>query len=177
MSYQPPSTSSMTSDRHDNHGLFDKWTLWAHLPHDTNWSMDSYRQIHTIETVENVVALVEHLPDALVRNCMLFMMREGIQPTWEDPRNRNGGCFSYKVTNKLVPTTWRNLMMVTACETAATQEQVSKDITGITISPKKNFCIVKIWMGSCKYQDPNSITGINGPAANGCIFKKQTPEY
>lgn len=176
MSYQPPS-ASMTSDRHDNHSLFDKWTLWAHLPHDTNWSMESYRQIHTIESVENVVALVEHLPDALVRNCMLFMMREGIQPTWEDPRNRNGGCFSYKVTNKLVPTTWRNLMMLTACETAATQEHVSKDITGITISPKKNFCIVKIWMGSCKYQDPNSITGINGPAANGCIFKKQTPEY
>ncbi len=175
MSYQPPRDMA-DSDRHE-HKLSDSWTLWAHLPHDTNWSMNSYKQIYTASSVEEIVAMAEHLPDALVRNCMLFMMRKGIQPTWEDPRNRNGGCFSYKVTNKIVPMTWRNLMMVTACETSAPESQVSGDITGITISPKKNFCIIKIWMGSCKYQNPHLITGISGPAANGCLFKKQTPEY
>ena len=28
-----------------NHKLFDKWVLWAHLPHDTDWSLDSYKKI------------------------------------------------------------------------------------------------------------------------------------
>ena len=30
---------------------------------------------------------------------MLFLMRDGIQPIWEDEKNRNGGCFSYKINN------------------------------------------------------------------------------
>ena len=161
----------------EEHSLFDSWTLWAHLPHDTDWSLKSYKSIYTYNTAEGTLAIAETLPDALVRNCMLFMMRKGIQPTWEDKRNRHGGCFSYKVTNKLVPSTWRNLMLSVAGETAANRAEVAGDITGITISPKKNFCIIKVWMGSCRFQNPDHITGVNGPAAQGCIFKKQTPEY
>jgi hypothetical protein len=161
----------------EEHSLFDSWTLFAHLPHDTDWSLKSYKSIHTYNTAEGTLAVAETLPDALVRNCMLFMMRKGIQPTWEDTRNRHGGCFSYKVTNKLVPSTWRNLMLSVAGETAANRADIAGDITGITISPKKNFCIIKVWMGSCRFQNPDHITGVNGPAAQGCIFKKQTPEY
>jgi len=25
------------------HNLSDKWTLWAHLPHDTDWRLESYK--------------------------------------------------------------------------------------------------------------------------------------
>ena len=25
--------------------LNNNWVLWAHLPHDTNWSLDSYKKI------------------------------------------------------------------------------------------------------------------------------------
>ena len=24
--------------------LYDKWVLWAHLPHDTDWSLRSYNK-------------------------------------------------------------------------------------------------------------------------------------
>ena len=159
------------------HSLESGWTLWAHLPHDTDWSNNSYKKISTVQTIEEVIVLVEALPDELVRNCMLFLMREGIMPTWEDKRNRNGGCFSYKVGNRTVPVTWKNLMLNCTGESATTKEEISKDITGITISPKKNFCIIKIWMGSCKYQNSEAITGVYGLASQGCLFKKQTPEY
>ena len=39
-------------------------------------------------------------------------MRDGIKPTWEDPKNRQGGCFSYKVTNKHVYNVWKELSYV-----------------------------------------------------------------
>ena len=39
------------------HILFDKWVLWAHLPHDTDWSIKSYKQILEIKTVEEMVSL------------------------------------------------------------------------------------------------------------------------
>ena len=28
-----------------HHELSDKWVLWAHLPHDTSWTLESYKKI------------------------------------------------------------------------------------------------------------------------------------
>jgi len=76
--------SATTSSFND---LSDKWTLWAHLPHNTDWTLKSYIPISTFATVEETIAITESLPPALVENCMLFMMRAGITPMWEDPKN------------------------------------------------------------------------------------------
>ena len=43
--------------------LYDNWTLWGHLPHDVDWSLKSYKQLATLETVEQTIALYETLPD------------------------------------------------------------------------------------------------------------------
>ena len=32
--------------------LYDKWTLYAHLPHDTDWTLDSYKTIACISSVQ-----------------------------------------------------------------------------------------------------------------------------
>ena len=29
----------------------NKWTMWAHLPHDTNWTLESYKNIYTISNI------------------------------------------------------------------------------------------------------------------------------
>ena len=68
------------------HNLSDKWTLWAHLPHDTDWSIKSYKNIYTVSFVEETISLVETLQDILIKNCMLFFMRDGIKPIWEEPK-------------------------------------------------------------------------------------------
>ena len=34
-----------------------------------------------------------------LQNSMYFIMRDGIFPTWEDPKNRMGGCVSFKYDN------------------------------------------------------------------------------
>ena len=92
-----------------NHPTINKWTLWAHLPHDTDWSIKSYIKLYTFDTVEQAITITEMLPHVLVTNCMLFLMRKGISPIWEDERNRNGGCFSYKIVNKDVSESWKQL--------------------------------------------------------------------
>jgi hypothetical protein len=158
--------------------LSDKWTLWAHLPHDIDWSMKSYNKIYTVSTVEEAIAITETLPPILVQNCMLFWMREGIKPTWEDQKNRNGGCFSYKVVNKTVYDSWKELTYSTLGNTVSKQMSFVDKVTGITISPKKNFCIIKIWMADCTNQNPSVVTNeIKGIVSQGCIFKKHAPEY
>lgn len=167
---------STTSDSH--HKLSDKWTLWAHLPHNTDWSLTSYISIHTFTTVESAVAVTESLPSALIENCMLFIMRHDIKPIWEDPKNRDGGCFSYKVTNKNVTTAWKDLTYAVLGGSVSDKPGFFDCVSGITISPKKNFCIIKIWMKNCDYQNPAVVNpGIRGLQPQGCIFKKHTPEY
>ena len=104
-----PNMEASTSANTSIHKLYDNWTLWAHLPHDTDWSFKSYKQIITFDNVEAIIATCETLPEKMINNCMLFLMREGITPIWEDVRNRNGGCFSYKVSNKDVQDCWRQL--------------------------------------------------------------------
>ena len=157
------------------HRLYDKWTLWAHLPHDTDWSLSSYHKIITLETIEEALVLFETLPEVMIKNCMLFLMRDGINPTWEDANNRNGGCFSYKINNRTVAHCWKNLSYVLLGETL-TSPNNTKFITGITISPKKNFCIIKIWLSNCNNNDPDIITNIDGLPKHGCLFKKHIIE-
>jgi len=160
------------------HKLSNRWTLWAHLPHNTDWSIKSYIPIYTFSTIEETIAVTETLPSILVENCMLFLMKEGIKPTWEDPKNRNGGCFSYKILNKNVYKVWKELTYVIAGESVSNNVSFVRCVTGITISPKKNFCIIKIWMTNCDNQNPAIVTNdIKGLVPQGCIFKKHTPEY
>lgn len=45
-------------------------------------------------------------------------------------------------------------------------------ITGITISPKKSFCIMKVWLSDCLNQNPQSIVKIENLDIKGCLFKK-----
>ena len=168
---------SLVSSAMQQHTLSDEWCLWAHLPHDTDWSLNSYKNIYSIKTAEEVIALNDALPARLVNNCMLFIMRKGITPLWEDPKNRSGGCFSYKVSNKTVYESWKSLTYNLVGESLSNNPKLQQDITGITISPKKNFCIIKIWLSKCNFQDASLINCNSGIDAHGCLFKKHNPEY
>jgi len=151
--------------------LYDKWTLWAHLPHDTNWTFESYIRMLTFNTVEEIIMLLETLPNEIITNCMLFIMRDGIKPMWEDPKNIKGGCFSYKINNKNVVSIWKNLSYSLVGESLTEQNSARPAINGITISPKKNFCIVKIWFSNCNHQNPSIIIDDIGISSQGCLFK------
>ena len=159
------------------HDLSDGWILWAHLPHDTDWSLKSYMKIYEFNTVEQAITITETLPPVLVTNCMLFLMRKGINPIWEDERNRNGGCFSYKIPNKDVPDAWKQLSYSLVGETMSDNKKLLPHINGITISPKKNFCIIKVWLANCSFQDAAVIREVHGITSHGCLFKRHVPEY
>jgi hypothetical protein len=174
------STTTCNSNTDSNsalHNLSDAWILWAHLPHDTDWSLKSYMKIYEFNTAEQAITITETLPPVLVTNCMLFLMRKGINPIWEDVRNRNGGCFSYKIPNKDVPEAWKQLSYSLVGETMSDNNKLLPHINGITISPKKNFCIIKVWLANCSFQDAAVIREVHGVTSHGCLFKRHVPEY
>lgn len=174
----PEPAITNTSSMEEFNKLSSKWDFYAHLPHDTDWTINSYKKIHTVSTLEETIAVTETLPEILVKNCMLFVMRHGVKPTWEDPMNRDGGCFSYKIPEKNVHEVWKELTYVVVGNTISKQLSFVNNVTGITISPKKKFCIIKIWMANCLNQNPMVVTNqVKGLDPKGCIFKKHTPEY
>ncbi len=166
----------MTSQNHmessNLHYLSDKWVLWAHLPHDTNWSIDSYIKISTISSIEEMIEITQYLKESLVKNCMLFIMKENINPTWEDKNNIHGGCFSIKINNKTVYSTWKNITYLLMGNTLSNNKDFIKDINGITISPKKTFCIIKIWTRTCNYTESKFFSSSLNIPSDNIIFKK-----
>ena len=161
----------------NTHKLSDKWVLWAHLPHNTDWSLKSYIKILGVSTVEIVIALVNSLPEQMTKNCMLFFMRKGVLPMWEDKQNCEGGCFSFKITNKSIPNVWKNMSYMLAGNSLTNNKLLLKTITGITVSPKKSFCILKIWTSTVKYQNVKDLNEIEDVSFQGCLFKKHKPNY
>ena len=166
------------NDKSQMHSLNDKWDMYYHLPTDPNWDLRSYKPIMKgINKMEDTLAIIRAININVIKGCMLFLMRDGITPRWEDPRNRNGGCFSYKIHNKNVANCWNKLFKYVTGESFSTIENVNKHINGITVSPKRNFCIIKVWMDTDKYQDSSVFNDImDEQSSYECIFKKQEPE-
>lgn len=161
-----------------HHNLIDKWNLYYHLPYDKTWDIKSYKVIiNDIDSAEKLISINEIIPEDVVKTCMLFVMKKGILPLWEDPSNRMGGAFSFKVANKNVNLVWRHLFYVLCGETLTVDKKYNNLINGISISPKKLFCIIKIWMKDCSVQDSNIIIDIKDLSKNGCLFKKHEPEF
>jgi hypothetical protein len=128
--------------------------------------------------METIIKLLEYTHNNIISNCMLFIMRQDIIPSWEDKHNRNGGCFSYKVSLNHINETWKILSLLLVGETLTNNNKLMETINGISISPKKNFCIIKIWLSTCKFQDSSEIENIL-PGINNVnsIFKKHSPEF
>ena len=158
--------------------LNDEWNLYYHLPDDKQWDISSYKFImQNINTLEELISINEKTPEKIVKNCMLFVMRKGITPMWEDEANRDGGCFSFKVANKIVYDVWKALFYSLCGETLSKDVSQAKNINGITISPKKNFCIIKVWLKDCSIQDSSMLINIPNLSKQGCIFKRHAPEF
>ena len=160
------------------HALRDRWNLHLHLCEEKSWDLASYRAVQLgISTAEEVVHLCERVHENLLKRCMFFVMRAGISPQWEDPRNRNGGCFSFKVAYRQIHAVWRQLFYAVCGESLCREAGQNARVNGLTVSPKKNFCILKVWFADCGFQDPAGLVAVAQLNVGGCLFRKHEPEF
>ena len=135
--------------------LNSKWVFWYHDPENTNWDLKSYQKIYSFDTVEKFWSLHKNIENDMINSGMFFIMRDGIFPLWEDDSNVAGGCWSYKIIKKDAYKAWVQLCVSLIGETLAREDNV---INGISISPKKGFCIIKIWNKDKHKNDVSYIT-------------------
>ena len=126
-----------------------KWILWYHNPSDKNWDLNSYKDIIEISSLEDYCVLKNSWSKCLPTTSegMFFIMRKTnkgcIYPQWEDNNNKNGGYWSFKVSKKDSDIAWFELMVYLLGEYITKNDSDIMEINGISVSPKKNFCIIK----------------------------------
>ena len=126
------------------------WVLWYHDLEDHDWSINGYKKVCELSTVENFWLVFNNVSENLVQNSMLFIMRNGIDPLWEDASNKKGGSWSFKISKKDICTTFKELCIHLLGANVTKLERQTMSINGISISPKKNFSIIKIWNNDSK---------------------------
>lgn len=138
------------------HKLNDNWCIYIHLSNDTNWDVNSYKIIATFNTLEKAITIIENIKNDIIIKSMIFIMKNNIKPLWEDPENKKGGCFSYKINNNNVYNTWKTLCYSLIGNTLIDDDNILNNINGISISPKKNFCIIKLWLNDIENIEDNN---------------------
>lgn len=158
--------------------VINKWNFYIHYSDNKSWDLKSYIHLINIDNLTQSILFEEQLSSEIMQNCMIFVMKDGIKPMWEDEKNKNGGCFSYKINNKILYKVFKLMYFSLITNKLTSNEDLSTKINGISISPKntftpkKNFSILKIWIETCEYMDPELIYNMEGLNTHGCIFKK-----
>ena len=130
------------------------WKLWYHSITDNNWTKKSYNKLFDIRDLCDYKLISDTFKQNHYQNGMFFLMRNDIFPNWEDPLNRLGGCLSFKVPSNRIIENWNQLVLRCITENLLSQENCV--INGLSISPKKEFNIIKIWFN----KDPFSYKDI-----------------
>ena len=117
-----------------------QYSFWYHNPNDINWDLNSYHEILYFSTVEEFWVLFKNVKQDYIENGMFFMMKENIKPIWEDDSNIKGGSISLKIDKNEVYKIWERICVLLI------SDNLGENINGISISPKKNFNIIKIWL-------------------------------
>ena len=125
--------------------LPNHWSLWTHELYDTDWSIDSYKMLCSIHKISDFWRLYNNLNKMKIKYMHYFLMRGDIKPIWEDEKNRDGGICSLKVEieNSLELFEYLSVRIVL---NKLTDDPM--DINGISISPKNNWILIKIWNGN-----------------------------
>jgi hypothetical protein len=163
----------------ENTKLNDQWVLWYHHS-PNNWKLDGYRQIYTISDIQDFWNIFNNINIiGGITSLHFFLMRKGVTPLWEDPKNKHGGCWSIKVTKDMASNIWELLSILLVTEQVLNNPDSYENVNGLSICIKNNSsAIIKIWISNNSY---NAIKNLSKKIVDkfgyNIIYKHNNPEY
>ncbi len=127
------------------------WILWYHDPNNSDYSLESYIRIMEINTAEDFWAIVEGISHEAWNSGMFFFMKDGYRPLWDAPENDKGGAWSKKVDASETHNVYVDCMV--HCLANSFLKSHNDTVAGVSLSPKGNFHIIKIWNTSTAISD------------------------
>lgn len=137
-----PELKNNNIDVGNNLQLPYKLVVWCHDIHSKDWSINGYAKLCTINTVSEFWRLFNNLDKLGYKMNNFFMMKDGTDPTWEHINNRDGGVCSFRTDIDHALQIYEDMCTRMICGQLTDNMD---DINGISLSPKNNWAILKIW--------------------------------
>lgn len=153
------------------HKLNNRFRLFFHDPLSYNWTIQSYITITDISTIDKYWETTTLLNEYLHLG-MFFLMRENISPLWNETDNNYS--FSIKVAKNEALWYWNyfNSHLLSENFLNSDFKDSWNTINGISISPKKNFCIIKIWLSDILEDNVKKVYKIPSKYIGDILIKK-----
>lgn len=121
----------------------NEWNIWYHNI-KTDWTINGFKKIYNIKTIKDYWKLYNNWDKLYYINSKhFFIMKNNILPIWEEPMNKSGGCWSFKVNENIAQKLWDDLSMYLVTENLSS---IKDDIVGLSSCLKKNnYTVIKIW--------------------------------
>lgn len=141
------------------------WTLYFHAPREKRWSIDTFKVIMKVTTLEEALSVFNEMGDKLKRG-MYFFMRDPIPPLWENYQNIRGGSYSVRGGADSGIEIYKHYVISSMLNLSV--ESPEDMIVGISVSPKIingpnntskiGFYVIKVWnKDSSKFNKPANL--------------------
>ena len=165
------------------HPLEHAWVVWYGdrssrlLGEKENWEK-SLIQISEIDTVESFWSVVSHIkrPSALAFGAEYSLFRKGIKPSWEDPKNKEGGQWIITLNEQddliKLNAAWENLILSLIGEyffdsLEFTCEGIENWIVGAVLTRRRHHTRLALWISR---SEPQAFVQAVGQAVRSIVL-------
>jgi len=153
--------TKMTKELQVKHPLQNKWVLWFFKNDKTKSWASNLRLITKFDSVEDFWAIYNHiqLASKLGVGCDYSLFKDGIQPMWEDERNRLGGRWLVNLNKNQRQSELDRLWLETLlCLIGEAFGEASDDVCGAVVNIRPKADKLAVWTAHAN--KPDIVMGI-----------------
>ncbi|MBN3288034.1 IF4EA factor, partial [Polyodon spathula] len=154
----------VSTEHYVKHPLQNRWALWFFKNDKSKTWQANLRLISKFDTVEDFWALYNHiqLSSNLMSGCDYSLFKDGIEPMWEDERNKQGGRWLITLTKQQRRSDLDRFWLETVGEAF---DDHSDDVCGAVVNIRTKGDKIAIW--TTDYENKDAITHI------GQVYKER----
>lgn len=140
------------------HRLQSRWALWFFKNDRSRAWQDNLHLVTKFDTVEDFWAVYNHtqLPSKLSPGCDYSLFKDGIEPMWEDPRNKRGGRWLVSLSKQQRHMELDHLWLETLlCVIGESFGEYSREVCGAVINIRTKGDKIAVWT-----QEAENRTGV-----------------
>ncbi|XP_076993838.1 eukaryotic translation initiation factor 4E type 1B [Tamandua tetradactyla] len=160
----PPASGSLRKMARDEgpeevqkelHPLQNRWALWFFKNERSRAWRDNLKLVTKFDTVEDFWAMYSHiqLASKLSSGCDYALFKDGIEPMWEDSRNKRGGRWLVSLAKQQRHSELDRLWLETLlCLIGESFEEHSREVCGAVINIRAKGDKIAVWTREAENQ-------------------------
>ncbi|KAI9882721.1 MAG: hypothetical protein M1823_005527 [Watsoniomyces obsoletus] len=133
--------------------LHHEWEFWhdrnASVPIEEKDPSDYSSNLVKLISINNVQIFWETFNNFplgdLVLKDSVHLFKRTVKPVWEDPRNVNGGSWTFRVKKAQSAEWWKNIQLMAIGELLQDACEIGDDICGVSLSIRFGSDLISIW--------------------------------